>query len=51
MPLFFAGQPPCLTRFLLRLAMHRTQRCFLFSGCSTYRKHVLRASQVENPSV
>jgi hypothetical protein len=30
--------------------MHRTQRCFLASGCSTYRKYALRAPQVENPT-
>jgi short-subunit dehydrogenase len=28
--------------------MHRTQRCFLASGCSTYRKYALRAPRVEN---
>ena len=28
--------------------MHRTQRCFLASGCSTYRKYAHRAPQVEN---
>jgi len=30
--------------------MHHTQRCFLASGCSTYRKYALRAPRVENPT-
>ena len=30
--------------------MYRTQRCFLASGCSTYRKYALRAPRVENPT-
>ena len=30
------GQPALFTRLLLRPAMHRTQRCVLISGCSTY---------------
>jgi len=30
--------------------MHRTQRCLLTSGCSTYFEYALRAPQVENPT-
>jgi hypothetical protein len=40
--------PAYLTSFLLRPAMHRTQRCFLASGCSTYIEYALRAPRVEN---
>jgi len=47
---FFEGKPAYLTSFLLRPAMHHTQRCFLASGRSTYRKYALRAPQVENPT-
>jgi len=43
-------QPAYLTSFLLRPAMHRTQQCFLTSGCSTYIEYALRAPQVENPT-
>jgi len=42
--------PAYLTNFLLRATMHRTQRCFLASGCSTYCTYALRAPQVENPT-
>jgi hypothetical protein len=42
------AEPTFLTSFLLRPAMHRTQRCFLTSGCSTYYQVRLRAPRVEN---
>ena len=41
-------QPAFLTSFLLQPAMHRTQRGFLASGCSTYCEVRLHAPQVEN---
>ena len=41
-------EPAFLTSFLLRPAMHRTQRSFLASGCSTYCQVRLRAPRVEN---
>jgi len=44
------SKPPYLTNYLLRAAMHRAQRCFLASGCSTYRKYALRPPQIENPT-
>jgi len=31
--------------------MPHTQRCFLASGCSTYRTYALRAPRIENPTV
>jgi hypothetical protein len=36
--------------FVARPTMHRTQRCFLASGCSTYCQVRLRAPRVENPT-
>jgi hypothetical protein len=41
-------EPAFLTSFLLRPAMHRTQRSFLTSACSTYCQVRLRAPRVVN---
>jgi hypothetical protein len=41
-------EPAFLTGFLLRPAMHRTQRSFLASRCSTYCQVRLRAPRVVN---
>ena len=41
-------EPAYLTSFLLRPAMHRTQRSFLASGCSTYCQVRLRVRRVVN---
>ena len=49
-PMAKTPKPALLTSFLLRPAMHRTQRCFLASGCSTYCQVRLRAPQVDNPA-
>ncbi len=43
--------PAYLTNFLLRAPMIGAPRCFLPTGCSTYRKHALRTPRFENPTV
>ncbi len=42
--------PALLTNFRLRPTMHRTRRCFLASGCSTYCRVRVRAPRVANPT-